>query len=143
VKAAAVACGVAVLFLGAALVGLGQRQVADQSPPAPIQLREATRPVTSPTPSPSSTMRTVDRYVDHRGLDYYDDHGGRRDGGNSGSGSSGSGESGSGGSGSGSGRGGGGSGSGDDGLGGGPWAVRSPVTSPLGECWPAGIGSRA
>jgi hypothetical protein len=109
VKAAAVACGVAVLFLGAVLVGLGQRQVSDQRPPAPIRLHQATQPVTGPTPSPSSTMRTVDRYVDHRGLDYYDDHGGRRDG-NSGRGS--------GSGGSGSGHGGGDDGSGDDHSGG-------------------------
>ena len=92
-KAAAVACGVAVLFLGAVLVGLGQRQVTgDQSPPVPIQLREETRPVTGPTPSPSSTMRTVERHVDHRGLDDFDDHGGRRDGDNSGKGGSGGGD---------------------------------------------------
>jgi uncharacterized membrane protein YgcG len=112
VKAAVVACGVAVLFLGAVLVGVDQRQVGDDRPaPAPIRLREATRPVTEPTPRPSST-RTVDRYVDHRGLDYYDDHGGRRDGSGGGSGSSGGGSDSSGGSGSG--RGGGDDGPGDD-----------------------------
>ncbi len=114
-KAAAVACGVAVLFLGAALLGLGQRQVSgDQRPPAPIQLREATQPVTGPTPSPSSTMRTVDRHVDQRELDDYDDHGGRRDGDNSGRGRGGDGggddRSGHGGDGGSSGNG----GSGDD-----------------------------
>ena len=100
-KAAAVACGVAVIFLAAVLVGMGQRQVADQRAPGPILLREATRPGTGPTPRPSSTIRTVDRYVDHRGLDYYDDHGGLRPGNGGGSGG-----------GSGSGRG-GGDGSGD------------------------------
>lgn len=86
-KAAVVACGVAVLFLAAVLVGMGQRQVADQRPPGPIVLREDTGPGTGPTPRPSSTMRTVDRYVDHRGLDYYDDHGGLRPGNGGGSGS--------------------------------------------------------
>lgn len=81
-KAAAVACGVALLFLGAAVLGLGQRAGTDErTPHAPIRLREATQPAIAPTPSPSSTMRSVDRYVDHRGLDYYDDHGGRRHGG--------------------------------------------------------------
>jgi hypothetical protein len=114
-KAAVVACGIAVLFLGAVLIGLGQRQASDERPPAPIRLRQATQPVAEPTPSPSSTMRSVDRYVDHRGLDYYDDHGGRRDGGGHG-GDSGSGSGGSGGSGSG--HGGGDDGSGDDRSGG-------------------------
>jgi hypothetical protein len=109
-KAAAVACGIALLFLGTVLVGMGQRQTSDRRPPAPIQLREATRPVTEPTPSPSSTMRTVERQVDRRGLDFYDDHGGRRDGDNSGKGGGGSGS----GSGSGSGRGGEDDGPGDD-----------------------------
>ena len=86
-KAAAVVCGVAVLFLGAVLLGLGQRQGSgDRRPPVPIQLREEAQPITGPTPSPSSTMRTVERDVDQRGLDDFDDHGGRRDGDDSGRG---------------------------------------------------------
>jgi hypothetical protein len=99
-KAAALACGIAAVFLAAVLVGVGPRQAVPQRPPDPIQVRQA-EPGATASPQPSPTVRKVERPVDRRSVGDYDDdrrgrgrgrgRGGDDDGDNSGPGSGGSG----------------------------------------------------
>ncbi|MGH3343402.1 MAG: hypothetical protein ACRDPK_11075 [Carbonactinosporaceae bacterium] len=76
-KVAAVAFGVAVVFLGVVLGGAGQWQAFRERPPSSIELRQAdpaVSPATRPTPRSASPMQGIDRTVGPRHLGRYDDH---------------------------------------------------------------------